>query len=382
MAKRDFYEVLGVAKNATTDEIKKAYRTLAMKYHPDRNPNNKAAEEKFKELQEAYAVLSDEKKRPMYDQFGHAAGAQGAGGYQDMGDIFGQFNEQFGDQFGDLFSNIFGAGGGRGRRKKAGPVAQRGHDIGKEIAITLEEAFSGTKKDITYYHFVPCATCKHKGMEAGSKIETCPTCHGTGQLHMGNGMIFVQMGACHACSGQGFVFEKPCQACHGQSRVQKYDTVSVSLPKGIFNGATIRVAGAGDAGVFGGSAGDLLLQIIVMPHKRFKRVDDDIECTVAVTYPQLVFGAHIEIENIDGSKELLKIPRGCPVGERMVIKGKGFTRLRGSGRGNLVVTTTCHIPTTLSVKAEETLRTYSEEIGTKIDSEDGFIAGLFKKFLG
>lgn len=382
MAKRDYYDVLGVAKTATKEEVKKAYRALAMKYHPDRNPNDKAAEEKFKEVQEAYDVISDDKKRKMYDQFGHAAGAQGAG-YQDMGDIFGQFNEQYGDQFGDLFSSIFGAGGGRGRKaKKAGPVAQRGLDIVKDVAITLEEAFSGVKKDITYYHFVPCSTCNHKGMEKDSKIETCPTCHGTGQLHMGNGMIFVQMGACHACSGQGFIFQKPCKTCHGQSRVQKYDTIAVSIPKGIFNGATIRVSDAGDAGVYGGPAGDLLLQIAVMPHKRFKRVEDDIECTVSVTYPQLVFGAHIEIENIDGSKESIKIPSGCPVGERITIKGKGFHRLRGTGRGNLIVTTTCHIPTDLSGEADATLRKYSEEIGTKIDSEDGIIAGFFKKFLG
>lgn len=381
MAKRDYYDVLGVSKTASNDEIKKAYRALAMKYHPDRNPNDKAAEEKFKEVQEAYDVISDEKKRSMYDQFGHAAGGQGAG-YQDMGDAFGQFNEQFGDQFGDIFSTIFG-GGGRGRRaKKAGPVPQRGLDVTKDITVTLEEAFSGVKKDITYYHFVPCAACNHQGMEKDSKMETCPTCQGTGQLHMGNGMIFVQVGACHACSGQGFTFKKPCKTCHGQSRVQKYDTIAVSIPKGIFNDATIRVGGAGDAGVFSGPSGDLLLHVSVLPHKRFKRVEDDIECTVSVTYPQLVFGAHMDIENIDGSKEAIKIPRGCPVGERIVIKGKGFHRLRSSGRGNLVITTTCHVPTELSSEAEETLRKYSEQIGTKIDGQEGIISGFFKKFLG
>ena len=379
MAKRDHYEVLGVAKTATPDEIKKAYRALAMKYHPDRNPNDKSAEEKFKEVQAAYDVVSDEKKRKMYDQFGHAAEGHGAGG-QDMGDIFGQFNEQFGDQFGDLFSNIFGGRGGR--RKKAGPIAQRGLDVVKDITLTLEEAFSGVKKEITYYHFVPCATCNHKGMEKDSKAETCPTCNGTGQLHMANGMIFVQMGSCHACSGQGFIFKKPCKTCHGQSRVQKYDTISVNIPKGIFSGAAIRVGGAGDAGVYGGPHGDLLIQVSIATHKRFKRVEDDLECTVSVTYPELVFGAHVEIENIDGSKESLKIPRGCPIGERIIIKGKGFHRLRGTGRGNLIVTTTCYIPSALSSEAEGKLREYSKEVGTKIEPEPGIIEGFFKKFLG
>lgn len=379
MKKRDFYEVLGVSKTATPDEIKKAYRALAMKYHPDRNPNNKEAEEKFKEVQEAYDTLSDAKKRQMYDQFGHDGMQYGGAGGQDMGDIFGQF----GDQFEDIFSNIFGGGGRRQKqRKKTAPTPQRGHDLGHDISITLEEAFSGAKKDVTYYHFVPCATCKHTGMTKETTLETCTVCNGTGQLQYGGGMLFIQTGACHACSGQGFTFKNPCKTCHGQSRVQKYDTISVSVPKGIYSGTTMRVTGAGDAGVYGGPAGDLLLNVTVVPHKRFKRVNDDLECTVAVTYPELVFGAYIDIENIDGSKESIKINRGCPVSERITVKGKGFTRLRSAGRGNLVVTTTCHIPTELSKEAEKTLRAYSEQIGTKIDSNDGIISGFFKKFLG
>lgn len=382
MAKRDYYDVLGVSKTASLDEIKKAYRALAMKYHPDRNPNDKTAEEKFKEVQEAYDIVSDDKKRKIYDQYGAEAAQQGGmGGGQDMGDIFGQFGDQFGGQFEDLFSSMFG-GGGRKKRKKVGPEPLRGHDIGQELTITLEEAFSGAKKDITYYHFVACAACNHKGMEKNSKVEVCETCKGAGQVRYNTGMLFVQTGACPTCSGQGFIFKNPCKVCHGQSRIQKYDTIAVSIPKGIFDGATIRVSGAGDAGVFDGPAGDLLLAISIAPHKRFKRVEDNLECTVAVTYPQLVFGAHIEIENIDGSKELVKIPRGCAVGERIVLKSKGFPHLRSSGRGNLIVTTTCDIPTSLSEEAEKNLRDYSEQIGTKIDSQDGIISGFFKKFLG
>ena len=192
--------------------------------------------------------------------------------------------------------------------------------------------------------------------------------------------LFKQVRAMHV--GQGFIIKNPCKTCHGQSRVQKYDTISVSIPKGIYNGTVMRVGSAGDAGVYGGPAGDLLLNVTVAASKRFKRVNDDLECTVAVTYPELVFGAYIDIENIDGTKESIKINRGCPVGERITVKGKGFTRLRSSGRGNLVVTTTCNIPTNLSTEAEQTLRTYSEQIGTKTEGNDGIIAGFFKKFLG
>jgi molecular chaperone DnaJ len=381
--KKDFYEVLGVSKTASQDEIKKAYRTLAMKYHPDRNPNDKSAEEKFKEIQEAYSILSDPQKRQQYDQFGHAAeGMGGFSGFQDMGDMFRQ---HFGEQgFEDIFSTIFGAGaaGGRRRKKSVGPTPQRGLDLEKEIMITLEEAFSGIKKDITVYHFVPCDACNHTGKQATSKVEVCSTCQGTGTLSFSSGILFVQAGACHACSGQGFVFKNPCTRCHGQSRIQQYDNVTVTIPKGIYNNAVLRVPGAGDAGVYGGPAGDLLVTVTIAPHKRFKRSKDDLECIVTVTYPQLVLGALIEIENIDGSKESLKIPRGCAIGERIIIKGKGFPRLQESGRGNLIVTTACDIPTKLSADAEKTLRKYSEEIGTKVNEEAGTISGFFKKFLG
>lgn len=381
--KKDFYGVLGVSKTASSDEIKKAYRSLAMKYHPDRNPNDKSAEEKFKEVQEAYSVLSDAQKRKQYDQFG-AEGMDGAGfqGFQDMGDIFRQ---HFGDQgFEDIFSTIFGGGapGGKRRKKEVGPTPQRGLDVEKDLTITLEEAFTGIKKDITIYHFVPCDVCKHTGKQADSKVEVCPTCHGTGTLSYSSGILFVQAGTCHTCSGQGFIFKNPCTKCHGQSRIQQYDTISATIPKGIYNDVILRIQGAGDAGVYGGPAGDLLLHITIAPHKRFKRSKDDLACTIAVTYPQLVLGALIEIENIDGTKESLKIPRGCSVGEQIIIKNKGFPRLRESGRGNLIVTTACDIPTSLSSEAEKTLRTYSEEIGTKVAEEAGTISGFFKKFLG
>lgn len=380
MAKKDFYEVLGVAKTATIDEIKQAYRKLALKYHPDRNPDNKAAEEKFKEAAEAYEMLSDPDKRKRYDQFGHAAAGQGAAGgpgghgFENMDDIF--------EQFGDIFSDLFG-GGGRQRKapKKSGPTPKRGHDLQQNMAITLEEAFTGTKKETTYYHFVTCKTCSGKGAQPGSTAETCPQCKGTGQLNYREG-FFVFTQTCTHCNGEGFIIKKPCPDCKGHARIQQYDTLSITIPKGIFDGADLRVAEKGDAGVFGGSAGDLIINIRVQPHKKFKRAEDNIECTIALTYPQLVLGAQIEIENIDGSKETIKIPRGCPVGEKIIVKGKGFHKIRGRGNGDLIVTTTCHIPSNLSNKAEETLRAYSEEIGTSVDGASGTIAGFFKKFLG
>ncbi len=377
MEKRDYYQVLGISKTATPDEIKSAYRKLAMKYHPDRNPDNKEAEEKFKEAAEAYEVLSDENKRKQYDQFGHSAGNMGGGagfeGFQNMDDIFAHF--------GDIFGDIFGGGRQQGRRKPQ-PVAKRGHDLVKELSISLEEAFAGTKKDITYYHFVSCATCNGKGTNDEKNIEVCPKCRGTGEMHYRQG-IFVYSQACTDCSGQGFIIKNPCTTCKGQSRIQKYDTLSVSIPKGIFDGAELRVASKGDAGIYGGKAGDLIIAIRVMPHKQFKRKEDNIECTVTVTYPQLVLGAQIEITNIDGSKESLKIPKGCPVGERLTIKGKGFQKIRGKGRGDLIATITCNIPKNLSSKAEVILRDYAEQIGSEIeDTSSGAIAGFFKRFLG
>lgn len=378
MAQKDYYELLGVSREASQDDIKKAYRKLAMKYHPDRNPNDKEAEEKFKEISEAYEVLSDEKKRKQYDQFGHAGGQAGGGGFQgfeNMDDIF--------ESFGDIFGDIFGGGaGGRKQRRKAGPVPRRGHDLAHNMSITLKEAFLGTKKDVTYYHFVACDTCNASGTSSGKKPQTCPDCNGLGQQQFRHG-IFAYAQTCTRCHGEGFIISDPCRTCNGQSRVQKYDTISVNIPSGVFDGAELRVPEKGDAGIYGGSSGDLIIRLHVMEDKKFSRSGDDIECTVSLTYPQLVFGAHVEIENIDGSKESIKVPKGSPVGKRITITGKGFPKLRGKGRGNLVVTTTCEIPTSLDKEAAATLKTYSEQIGTQTDNpQDGTIKGFFKKFLG
>ncbi len=375
MEKRDYYQVLGVAKTATADEIKAAYRKLAMKYHPDRNPDNKEAEEKFKEAAEAYEVLSNPEKRKQYDQFGHQGPMGGFGGQgMNMDDIFSNFEDIFGDIFGQQAQQQ------RRRAKKTGPTPKRGHDLAKEITLSLEEAFSGVKKDIKIYHFVPCTTCEGRGMAKGAKASECSECHGAGQVGYRHG-IFMYSQTCQTCHGEGFLISDPCSTCKGQSRIQQYDTINVSIPQGIFDGAELRLQQKGDAGVFGGSAGDLYVRVHVLPHKKFKRVEDDLECSITLTYPQLVLGSQLEVENIDGTKESIKIKRGTPVGERITISGKGFHRVRGSGRGNLIVITKCHIPKKLSTEAETLLKDYSNLIGTDTNEEEGSITSFFKKFL-
>jgi molecular chaperone DnaJ len=380
MSKRDYYEILGVSRTATADEIKAAYRKLALKYHPDRNPDNKEAEEKFKEAAEAYEVLSDAKKRPQYDQFGHAGMGAGMGGHgghggMNMDDIF----ESFGDIFGSMFGG--GAGGGSRKRKKSGPEPKRGHDLTKEIEISLKDSFLGVKKEISYYHFFSCDTCKGFGAKSGTKATQCNTCHGNGQVQYKQG-FFIYAQVCGTCGGDGYIIASPCTSCNGQSRVQKYDKFTITIPEGIFDGAELRITGKGDAGVYGGGEGDLFVKINVLPDKNFKRVGDDLVCNVLLTYPQLVLGSQVEIESIDGTKESIKVPKGCPVDEKIMVTGKGFPRLKSSTRGNLVVVAKCHIPKKLSSEAKKALTEYSTLIGTSTDDSEGTISGFFKKFLG
>lgn len=377
MAQRDYYEILGVSKTASTDEIKKAYKKLALKYHPDRNPDNKQAEEKFKEAAEAYNVLSDKEKRARYDQFG-PAGMDGMGGFggQDinMEDIF--------QNFGDIFGSIFGgAPGGRQRGGQSGPTPKRGHDLHKEVSISLKEAYLGTKKELSYYHFVACEQCAGKGAAKGTKYDVCSTCKGAGQQTFQQGfMAFSQ--TCGTCGGEGFNIPSPCKGCNGQSRVQKYEKITPNIPKGIFNGADLRIAGKGDAGVFGGPSGDLYLRINIAPDKTFRRVGDNLECTIMLTYPQLVFGAQIEVENIDGNKATIRVPKGCAVGHRITVSGKGFEKLRGRGTGDWIIVTQCHIPKKLSTDAHNALEGYAKAIGDTTNNGEGVITGFFKKFLG
>lgn len=376
MAKRDYYDILGVSKTASADELKKAYRALAMKHHPDRNPGNKEAEDKFKEAAEAYEVLSDAKKRANYDQFGHAGAQQGGFGgqhqYSDVNDIF--------ENFGDIFGSMFGNAGPQRRSKKTGPTPQRGHDLAQELTISFKESFMGCKKDVGVYRFVVCDTCSGSGCKAGTKPNLCSQCKGSGQeIHRQGFFSFAQ--ACSGCNGQGFSIPSPCSNCSGQSRVQKHERLSVNIPAGIYSGAELRIAGKGDAGVFGGEAGDLFATVSVTNDDRFSRREYDLVTTLYLTYPQLVLGAQLEIESVDGSKEAIKISAGCPVGKEIVIAGKGFPFIQGRGRGNLVIITQCEIPTKLDAETKKFLTENADKF-TNAGKKDRGITGFFKKFLG
>lgn len=380
MAKnKSYYDVLGLAKTASAEEIKVAYRKLAMKYHPDRNPDNKEAEEKFKEASQAYEVLSDPQKRQQYDQVGHAnyeqmGGMGGHPGGMNMDDIF--------EQFGDIFGDIFTGGGQRRRRSRAtGPEPKKGHDLYKEIEISLKDAFLGAKQEISYYRFFTCETCNGKGMKEGTSVSKCSACDGAGQIQFRQG-FFMYSQTCGTCGGEGYTIANPCSSCKGQSRKQQYDKFTINIPRGIFDGAELRIAGKGDAGVYGGPAGDLFIKVNVIEDKKFHRQEDDLVCSVMLTYPQLVLGSQIEIESIDGTKETIKIPKACPVGEKIIIPGKGFYKVRGNARGNLVIITQCHIPRNISADAKKELMEYSQIIGTDTSNQGSSIAGFFKKFLG
>jgi molecular chaperone DnaJ len=372
--KKDYYKILGVDKNATAAEIKKAYHQLAMKYHPDRNPNDKEAESKFKEAAAAYEVLSDADKKQKYDQYGHSAYEnmqQGGGGHHGMDfDINDIFNSMFGGQGRSSYNN-----------KPSGPTPQRGQDLAKNLTISLKEAYLGIKKDITYSHYFVCSNCKGQGAQNKSDIASCQKCHGYGQVQVQQG-FFTFAQPCKDCQGQGFKIKTPCNDCKGQSRRKEQEMVTVSIPKGIFHGAEIRVPGKGDAGVYGGPQGDLYLNISVEADKKFSREQDDLICSVMLTYPQLVFGCQINVELIDGTQESIKIPKGCSVGEKILVPGKGFAKIRGVGAGNLVIITQCHIPKKLDESSKTLLKNYSEAIGTEPKQEDGFISSFFKKFLG
>lgn len=376
MSKRDYYTILGVEKGSSQDDIKKAYRKLALKYHPDRNPDNKEAEEKFKEATEAYEVLSNTEKRARYDQFGHAGVHGGAdfNQFKDAQDIF--------STFGDLFGDLFGGHKQRRRGQKSGPAPQPGHDLAQQVTISLKDAYLGAKQTVKIYHYVACEACGASGCQAGTKPVACTTCGGSGAVHFQQG-FFAYSQPCSTCRGDGFSIQSPCTTCRGQSRVQQHDKFNVTIPAGIYDGADLRVSGRGDAGIFGGPSGDAYLKIHIEQDKIFSRKNNDLILTLTLTYPQMVLGCQIDVTLIDGTKETVKIPKGCPGGHHIVIAGKGFPDLHGKGKGSFVVVAQCDIPKKLSKEAREALLAYDKilEAESSSSGQTG-VSGFFKRFLG
>ncbi|MCH6548909.1 MAG: molecular chaperone DnaJ [Proteobacteria bacterium] len=347
MAKRDYYEVLGIKKNASSDEIKKSYRRLAMKHHPDRNTEDSDAEGKFKEVKEAYEVLSDSDKRAAYDQFGHdgVRGGPPGGGFSAEG---------FGDIFGDVFGDIFGAN--RGSRSQV----FRGADLGYELRLDLEKAVSGDSVTIEVPTQVTCEECRGSGAEKGSEPVKCMTCGGTGQVRMQQGFFAIQQ-TCPACKGAGTVITNPCRNCHGRGRISKTKRLSVKVPQGVEDGDRIRLSGEGEAGRNGGPPGDLYVEIRVSPHKIFHRHGADLSCEVPISFGTAALGGDIELPTLDGHVSL-KIPAGTQSGKKFRLRGKGVTTVRDRRQGDLFARVAVETPINLTVEQESFLRRFDDSI--------------------
>lgn len=369
MSKRDYYEVLGVSKTATEEELKKAYRKLARKYHPDVNKDNpEEAANKFKEINEAYNVLSDPQKRAAYDQYGHAAtdpnfGAGGFGGFGDFGF----------DGFGDIFDMFFGGGRG-GSQRRNGP--QRGNDLRFDMEITFEEAAFGKDATIEIPRTETCPTCSGNRAKPGTPIKTCTNCNGTGQVQVTQATAFgrfVNVRTCEHCHGEGKVIETPCTGCHGTGRVRKNRKIDVKVPAGVENGSRLRVAGEGEAGLRGGSPGDLYIYIYVKKHPQFERQGDDVISEISLSITQATLGTTVMVDTLDGKVEL-KIPEGTQHGTSFRMRGHGITHLRGHGRGDHYVKVKVAIPAKLNGEQRELLKKLAMSFGEKLDADEkGFI---------
>ncbi len=371
MAKQDFYEVLGVSKSASGDELKRAYRKLAMKHHPDRNPSEKSAEQKFKEISEAYDILKDDQKRAAYDRFGHAAFEQGSGrGPGDFG---------FSGGFADIFDEMFGEFMGGGRRGQGGP--SRGSDLRYNLEISLEESFRGKQTTVRVQTLVACDQCKGSGAEAGSKPITCPTCHGRGRVRAQQGFFTIER-TCATCQGAGRVIDNPCKACAGQGRTRREKTLSVNIPPGVEDGTRIRLAGEGEAGVRGAPTGDLYIFITITPHRIFQRDGANIYCRVPISITTAALGGSIEVPSVDGSRARVSVPPGTQSGHQFRLRGKGMSVLRSPARGDMFIEAIVETPVNLTKRQQELLREFEkagDNAGTHPESE-GFFARVKEFF--
>ncbi|MBN1523575.1 MAG: molecular chaperone DnaJ [Spirochaetales bacterium] len=360
MAKRDYYEVLGVPKNASKDDIKKSYRQLAIKNHPDKNPGDKAAEERFKEATEAYEVLSDDKKRQTYDQFGFA-GIEGMGaGAHDYSSVFRDFEDIFGD-FSGIFDSFFGGSGGR-RRSQSRSNVRRGADLRYDLQISFSDSVFGTSKEIAFGRHDSCKTCKGSGASSGAGRTMCPACSGSGQVRRSSGFFSIAT-TCPQCNGDGYVIKDPCKECHGSGVVEKKRVLKVSIPAGIENGRRIHIPEQGDAGQFGGPSGDLYVYIHVEPHEYFKREGNDVYCVIPVNIIQAALGSEILVPTIDNKKVKVKIPAGTQNGKILRLKNEGIPFINStSRRGDLYIQIDVVVPEKLSTRAKELLKELADQI--------------------
>lgn len=377
MAKRDYYEILGVAANASEAEIKKAYRRLAMKYHPDRNPDDVTAEENFKEVQEAYDVLNTPQKRAAYDQFGHAGVSAGPGGGPGgFGGFGGGGGASFSDIFGDVFGDIFS--GGRG----GGSQAYRGADLRYTLELTLEEAVFGTTAKIRVPTQVTCETCEGSGAKQGTRPVTCNTCNGVGQVRMQQGFFSIQQ-TCPRCHGRGTIIPEPCPTCHGHGRIEEQKTLSVKVPPGVDNGDRIRLTGEGEAGEYGGPAGDLYVQIRVKPHPIFTREDNNLYCEVPISFTTAALGGELEVPTLDG-RVTLKIPPETQTSKIFRLRGKGVKPVRGGVMGDLLCRVKVETPVNLTREQKDLLEKFARtmEAGGQrhAPQERGWLDGVKKFF--
>jgi molecular chaperone DnaJ len=370
MSKRDYYEVLGVEKGASEEEIKKAYRKLAIKFHPDKNPGDKAAEEKFKELGEAYEVLNDQQKRSAYDQYGHAAFDRRAGGGFGRG---GGFHDPF-----EVFREVFGGGGifddlfGGGRSDPTQP--QRGDDLRYDMELTFEEAAHGCEKEITIAKMERCDVCDGSGAEAGSRVRHCPTCGGRGQVITSRGIFSIAQ-TCPHCQGAGRIVDHPCKPCRGSGRRERVAKISLRIPAGVDTGSRLRSTGNGEAGVRGGPQGDLYVILHVKPHEIFQRDGDDLLCEVPVSFVQAALGAEIEVPTLE-NKATIKVPPGTQPGTMFKLKGKGVKNVQGYGHGDLHVRINVEVPTHLSSDQRAKLQEFADLCNGK---ESPVTQGFFEK---
>ncbi len=371
MAKQDFYETLGVGRGATADELKAAYRKLAMKYHPDRNQGDPDAERRFKEVSEAYDILKDPEKRAAYDRFGAAAfdGSAGAGP-QGAGD----FGFNFAGGFADIFDEMFGDFTGR-RAGGGGPSQARGADLRYNMEITLEEAFAGKQATVRVPSAAPCDTCHGTGAAKGSKPTTCPTCQGRGRVRAQQGFFTIER-TCATCHGQGQVIDNPCAACHGTGRVQKEKTLSVNIPAGVEDGTRIRLTGEGEAGLRGGPTGDLYIFLSVAPHAYFQRDGANLYMRVPVPMTTAALGGVIEVPTVDGARARVTVPEGTQTGHQFRLKGKGMSVMRSSARGDMYIRVQVETPVKLTRRQKELLREFEAESprGRTSPESEGFFA--------